>query len=428
MKRKKSYAVFCGVFLVLMLVALPLVVARAAPASGPTKELLIGAAYGMTGPWISYTIPMGKCWKLQSKRINEQGGITVGGEKYLVNLKEVDTKCTPEGGRAAVERLISLHGVKFILGPGLSSASVAAVPLMAQHKVLNISPVTTQKVLTFKCPYYFKVHFPGSLVSRVYPEFLAERYPSITKMALVMPDDDAGYSEAKETKSGVAKVNKKQPGRLKIVFEDYYPKGTEDHTPILTAALAKKPDVIHLDAGAPEEMSVIVKQARELGYKGWFISGGGFTLERLNEIAGKDFAYNIIHTSFDINNPTEPYIPAGQEERWEGFRKVFGDWAWLDKVWRTEYGEQMPGVVIYANDALPVMLYSIMAADSLDPDKVVKALEEMKYVPTYYGMGTWMGEKTWGINHQIRRSVPLYEIKYGKQLPIKPPVLPTYYP
>jgi branched-chain amino acid transport system substrate-binding protein len=425
MKGKKIYAVLSGISLVLTLAALPLLGARAAPAS---KELLMGAVYGMTGPWISYTIPFGKCWKLQAKRINEQGGITVAGEKYRISLKEVDTKCTPEGGRAAIERLISLHGVKFILGPGLSSASVAAIPLIDQHKVFNISTVTTQKVFAAKSRYYFKVHFPGSLVSRVYPEFLAERFPSISRMALVMPDDDAGYSEAKETKSGVAKVNKKQPGRLEIVFEDHYPKGTEDHTPILTAALAKKPDVIHLDAGAPEEMSVIVKQARELGYKGWFISGGGFTVERLNEIAGKDFAYNIIHTSFDIDNPTEPYIPAGQEERWEQFRKMFGDWAWLAKAWRAEYGEEMPGIVIYANDALPVMLYAIMAADSLDPDKVVKALEEMKYVPTYYGMGTWMGEKTWGINHQIRRSVPLYEIKYGKQFPVKPPVLPTYYP
>lgn len=427
MKHKKLCATLCSISLLLMLVALPLMVVPAASASEPTKKLLIGAAYGMTGPWISYTIPFGKCWKLQAKRINEQGGITVGGKKYLISLKEVDTKCTPEGARAGVERLISLHGVKFILGPGLSSASVAVIPLMAQNKVFNISPVTTQKVLTRECPYYFKVHFPGSLVSRVYPEFLAERHPSISRMALVMPDDDAGYSEAEETKSGVAKVNKKQPGRLEIVFEDHYPKGTEDHTPILTAALAKKPDVIHLDAGAPEEMSVIVKQARELGYKGWFISGGGFTLERLNEIAGKDFAYNIIHTSFDINDPTKPYIPAGQEKRWKQFTKVFGDWAWLSKAWRDEYGEEMPGVVIYANDALPVMLYAITAADSLDPDRVVKALEETKLVPTYYGMGTWMGKETWGINHQIRRSIPLYEIKYGKQSPIRPPVLPAYY-
>ena len=96
---------------------------------------------------------------------------------------------------------------------------------------------------------------------------------------------------------------------MEMVFEDYYPKGSEDHTPILTAALAKKPDVIQLGAGAPEEMSMIIKEARELGYTGWFITGGGFSIDRLNEIAGKDFAYNILHTSFDINNPPEPYIP-----------------------------------------------------------------------------------------------------------------------
>jgi branched-chain amino acid transport system substrate-binding protein len=430
MKSKKFFAFVGGVSIVLILAALPFIEAHGAPAAKPaaTKELVIGAAYGMTGPWISYSIPHGKCYQLQAKRINSQGGITVGGEKYLIKLVSVDAKGTAEGGRAAVERLISLHGARFIAGPTLSSGSVAALPLIVQNKVINMSPVTTQKVLTPECPYYFKAHFPGSLVARVYPEFLAERYPSISRIALVMPDDDAGYSNAEYIKAGVAEVNKKQAGRLEIVFEDRYPKGTEDHTPILTAALAKNPHVIDLDSGAPEEMSIIVKEARGLGYKGWFTSGGGFTLERLNEIAGKDFAYNIIHTSFDINNPIEPYIPAGQEQKWEQFRKVFGDWAWLASAWRAEYGEEMSGVVIYANDILPVMLSGIIAANSLDTDKVVKALEEMKYVPTYFGMGTWMGKKTWGINHQIRRPVPLYEIKYGKQFPIKPSVLPPYYP
>jgi branched-chain amino acid transport system substrate-binding protein len=418
-----SLLVASAAVLALLLTVLQPSVGRSAP-----KELVIGVINGVTGPWISYTIPFGKAYKLQAKRINSQGGITVAGEKYLIKLMELDDKSTPEGARAAAERLISRERVKFILGPNLSSASVAVVPLMTQNKVLNITAATTQKVFSPESRYYFKAHFPGSLVARAYPEFLAERYPSMSRIALVMPDDDAGYSNAEFIKAGVADVNKKQPGRLQIVFEDRYPKGTADHTPILTAALAKNPHVIDLDSGAPEEMALIVKGARALGYKGWFTSGGGFTLGRLNEIAGRDFAYNILHTSFDIANPIPPYIPKGEEQRWEEFRKIFGDWAWLASEWRSEYGEEMPGVVIYANDALPVMLYAIMAAGSLDVDKVVKTLEDMKYVPTYFGMGTWMGKETWGINHQIRKPIPLYEIQGGKQVPVKPPVLPAYYP
>ena len=147
-----------------------------------------------------------------------------------------------------------------------------------------------------------------------------------------------------------------------------------------------------------------------------------------SEIAGKDFAYNILHTSFDPDKPPEVYIPEGQEDRWQLFSDTFGDWAWLDSAWQAEYGEDLPGIVIYANDALPIMIYGITAADSFDTDKVVAALENMEYVPTYFGMGTWMGKETWGQNHQIRRPITLYEIQGGEQILIQPPVLPAYYP
>lgn len=424
MKRNKLSVIVSGGSLFLMLLVLQSITAPTALA----KELVIGSAYGMTGPWISYTIPFGKVWKIQAKRINSQGGITVGGEKYLIKLVEIDTKCTPEGGRSAAERLISLHGAKFILGPGLSSASLAALPLMMENKVLNITPVTTQKVLTSTSKYYFKAHFPGALVSRGYPEFLAERYPNIRKMALVMPDDDAGRSEAEETKKGVAKVTQKEPGRIEIVYEGYYPKGSADHTPLLTAALAKKPDIIHLDAGAPDEMALIVKEARDLAYKGWFISGGGFTLSRLNEIASKDYAYSIIHQAFDIERPTPVQIAKEHEAKWKWFVDMFGNWGWLAKAWKTEYNEDMPEAVIYAVDGLPTMVQGILAANSFDTDKVVEALEGMRYIPTYFGMGTWMGKETWGINHQIRRPIPLYEIRYGKQFPVDPAIMPALYP
>jgi len=430
MKHKKLFATLCGVSLVLMLVALPIVVpaASASESPAPKKELKIGLAWGVTGPWIAYGIPFARCWKLQAKRINEQGGITVGGKKYLIKLIEADTQGRPEGGLAACRKLVFRDKVKFIVGPDDGDTGVAVMPFLMRNKVIMICQGTTQHLISPEAKYSFKAHFPGSLISRAYPAFLAGRYPDIKRIAMVCPDSDAGYSEVEETKTALAEVNKKQPKRLEIVFEDYYPEVTQDFTPILTAALVKKPDVIHLDAAAPDMMALIVKQARELGYKGWFISGGGHTMSTLLEVAGKKSAYNIIHPSFDISKPPDVYVPAGQEGKWKQFSDMFGDWAWLAKAWKVEYGEEMSGVVIYANDALNTIILGILAADSFDTDKVVEALEKMEYVPTYYGMGTWMGKKTWGQNHQIRRPITLYTIQNGKQIPVEPPVLPAYYP
>lgn len=424
----KRLLVLAGcVLLILVLCGVPFM-AACAPEEEQVRELKIGLAYGMTGSFISFTIPLANMIMLQAERINDHGGVTVGGERYIITLIEADTKCTPEGGVSACERLMSLYDVKIIIGPCISAGSIAAVPLMMENKVLNTSPITSPKVLAPENHYYFKCQYPGSLVSRGYPAFLAERYPDIEKLAFVCADDDAGYAGVEESIAGVEELLEEQPGRMEIVFTDYYPKGSVDHTSILTAALASNPDVIYLGAAPPEEMSMIVKEARDLGYTGWFTAGASFTIERLNEIAGRDYAYNIIHNSFAIDDPPEPYVPPGQEERWEWFCDIFGDWAWLAEAYQTEYGEAMPGVLVYANDQLGTLIQGIMAADSLDNDKIVEALESMEYIPTYFGMGCWMGEETWGLNHQMWRPISLYEISYGEEIPVYPPVLPAFYP
>ena len=400
----------------------------AAPAEPAAKEFKIGFLYGMTGPWIAYEIPFARTWKLQAKRLNEQGGIVVGGERYLIKYVEADTGGRPESAMGAARKLLFQDEVKFIVGPGDGDSGVAVMPLLMENKVIMICQGTTQKLISPQSKYGFKSHFPGSLMSQAYPEFLAERYPDIKRIAMIVPESEAGYEEIDMTKEGVAEVNAKEPGRLEIVFESTAPEDATDFAPVLTAALAKKPDLIHLDAAAPDWMALVVKQARELGYTGWFISGGGHTLSTLLEVAGKDFAYNIIHPSFDIKSPPPSYVPKGQEQEWQEFCDMFGDWAWLAEAWQTEYGEDLPGAVIYGNDAFNTEIMGILAADSFDTDKVVAALENMEYVPTYYGMGTWMGKETWGINHQLRRPIPLYEIRYGEQFPVEPPVVAAIYP
>jgi branched-chain amino acid transport system substrate-binding protein len=227
---------------------------------------------------------------------------------------------------------------------------------------------------------------------------------------------------------GVAEVNAKEPGRLQVVYEGYAPEDATDFSAVLTAALAKKPDIIHMDAADPPWMALVIKQARELGYKGWFISGGGQTLSTLLEVAGKAFAYNIITPSWSFERPCPVSVPAGQEANWKKFCDMYGDWTWLAEAWKTEYKEDLPGAVIYGNDAFNTEIMGILAADSFDTDKVVTALEDMEYVPTYFGMGTWMGKETWGQNHQIRRPITLYIIQNGELFPVEPPVMPAYYP
>jgi branched-chain amino acid transport system substrate-binding protein len=55
---------------------------------------------------------------------------------------------------------------------------------------------------------------------------------------------------------------------IKVVFKDFYERGTQDFLPILTRVVAVKPDIIDFDGSTPADSGVILKQARQIGYAG----------------------------------------------------------------------------------------------------------------------------------------------------------------
>ena len=84
----------------------------------------------------------------------------------------------------------------------------------------------------------------------------------IKKVAEINPDNDSGYTTEVDDRWAV-----KQLG-IEMISHQFFPEETTDFYPILTKAIAAKPDMIVIGLGNPGNMPVIVKQARELGWKG----------------------------------------------------------------------------------------------------------------------------------------------------------------
>ena len=47
-----------------------------------------------------------------------------------------------------------------------------------------------------------------------------------------------------------------------------YKRGGTDFTPIVLRVLAKKPDMVEFGSGSPGDIGNVIKQLREMGYKG----------------------------------------------------------------------------------------------------------------------------------------------------------------
>ncbi|MEE8224748.1 MAG: ABC transporter substrate-binding protein, partial [candidate division NC10 bacterium] len=90
-----------------------------APASAKVvgDTIVFGAALSATGKYSTNGKHTKNGYELAKKRINEMGGVKVGGKTYKIDIKYYDDESTPARGAQLAERLIVQDGIKFMLGP-----------------------------------------------------------------------------------------------------------------------------------------------------------------------------------------------------------------------------------------------------------------------------------------------------------------------
>ena len=80
------------------------------------NKIILGSAISFTGKYSSNGIHVSNGYNLGVKRVNEMGGVKVGGKTYLLEVKYYDDESTPARGAQLAERLIKQDGIKYFLG------------------------------------------------------------------------------------------------------------------------------------------------------------------------------------------------------------------------------------------------------------------------------------------------------------------------
>ena len=70
------------------------------------NKIILGSAISFTGKYSSNGIHASNGYNLGIKRVNEMGGVKVGGKTYLLEVKYYDDESTPARGAQLAERLI----------------------------------------------------------------------------------------------------------------------------------------------------------------------------------------------------------------------------------------------------------------------------------------------------------------------------------
>jgi branched-chain amino acid transport system substrate-binding protein len=107
----------------------------AAKVEGDT--IILGAAVSLTGKYSTNGKNTKDGYDLAVQRVNEMGGVTVGGKSYKIKVVYYDDESTPARGAQLAERLINKDGVQFMLGPYSSGLTKA----IAGHREYGVPMV-----------------------------------------------------------------------------------------------------------------------------------------------------------------------------------------------------------------------------------------------------------------------------------------------
>jgi branched-chain amino acid transport system substrate-binding protein len=388
---KKLSSVLVVSCMVLILAALfPLARSFAKEPAAEVRTLKIGLITSITGPLAPTLKALHDAAKPAEDLMNQRGGITLKGQKYLIEIVTEDDQSSPPGGIAAANKLMQA-GVKFIIAPQFMPTNLALAPITEEAKVLRMKGMGWGKEeMGPSLRYSFYAHANIYNIPVNY-DYLAKNYPKVKKIAIITPDDPGGKSLIEATEKEI------QERGLGIVFQEAFKIGTEDFYPILTKALDKKPDAIDLIISIPLWSAGIINQSRELGFTGPIYAPILGDTNILLGMLNPKYAYDIFHGGADVLSPKMTQIV-------KDFRVL------VEQQIKTPFNMDHTLVL----EALYPLLQGIEKAQSFDTDKVVDALENMKSIDTIYGRGRMGGQDVFGINHVIRRPVMLSRIMNGK--------------
>jgi branched-chain amino acid transport system substrate-binding protein len=392
MKRIKLYSLLSFIIIVVGLIGVHVMTtyqAAATPKTSDAKTLNIGMLLSVTGFFSVREVPDLNQTKIAADIINEQGGITVKGQQYRIELIVEDCKSAMDGVTTAANRVVYDKKVKFIIGPTAFFAA-AAGPVCDPNKILRVITwcVNTPGEVDANTPYAFLGGNGSVLTSVAATKYLHKAYPNVKKVAIVTPDDGAVPYVIPIAKNLLA-----QQG-ISVVGEAVpYPNEMQDFSPIAAKLNAiKDADAIFLQNGLVPHLGGIVKGLRELGNHKPVAGSLPARIGQVVNITGVNALKDVFTIAY---TPKDPNIPPVAKEIINRTVAKYG----------ADYQLEMSGP-----NCLWILKEVIKEAQSLDPTVVKGKWESMDKVETIFGMAKICGDKTFGIKHHVVASPQAVQI------------------
>jgi len=364
-------------------VASALVVASAftSVAARADEDLKLGVIAALSGGGTAWGLGLQRGVQIALDEVNASGGLKVGGKTYKLGLVAYDDQYNAAQAKTAVDRLVQQDGIKFIMGPIGSPGALSSLSVTQPAKVLQFVDGYAPGILKndFNAAYIFRVDNSNLEFSERIVTWIKQAMPEVRKVGMIVPNDATGQAAVPTLTAAYKKQGLD-------VWVDFYERGNKEFTPVLLRMMAQNVDLFDLNSASPGDAGLMVKQVRQIGFKGKVLQAGGAGVDEIVAIAGPlangFIKYDVVD---EADARTKPLVDA----------------------YARKFSGPMNGMVPIYYNATQILLEAMRRADSLDTTKVRDEVEKLQGWNTQlYGPLRWGGQVSYGNNHQIM--LPFY--------------------
>ena len=280
------------------------------------KEIVVGVNAELTGNVANYGKSMLSGFELAVEEANKAGGI----DGKQIKVVTADNKSEPSESGNAATKLVTQNKVVAVVGPATSGCVAAEEPVLTANKVPLIAPCATAPGITLTKDgktkdFVFRACFIDPYQGDIMAQFAAKDLK--VKKVAILHDSSSDYSK------GLAEVFTKvfTAAGGQITTDEAFLSKDVDFKASLTKIKATNPEAIYIP-GYYEEVSKIIKQAREIGLDCPLMGSDGWDSPKLVEVAGKEACnkgyFTNAYTAEDKDPGVQKFVKAYQAK----FNKV----------------------------------------------------------------------------------------------------------
>lgn len=263
---------------------------------GGREPKKIGVVLSITGRGATYGQRALNGMRLAADKLNAEEPFALS----PIQLVEADSHSSAAQALSAFRKLIDVDRVSVVIGFVLSDEVLTCAPIANARHVVLLTTAAGSDQIADAGDYVFRNRESAKLQAEALAANCIERL-HLTNVAILHSLSSNGVSYAADFSKAVQKYG------ARVSASESFAEGKTDYRSEIERVRSKQLQAVYL-AGLDQEMGLILRQAREVGYKPQFLASPGAISQKLLDIAGSAAEGLITASAAFHADSTDPLI------------------------------------------------------------------------------------------------------------------------